>query len=76
MRRAAAGILFGNRAALEFVALAQIPSQRWPVDILLEAKYFVCAEGSLSPQAAAALRDTILDVEKLADIAKLMDSVR
>jgi 2-methylcitrate dehydratase PrpD len=42
----------------------------------LEAKFFVCAEGSLTPQAAAALRDRILSLENLADVAILMDSVR
>jgi 2-methylcitrate dehydratase PrpD len=42
----------------------------------LEAKYFTCAEGSLSPALAATLRDTILNLENLSDISKLMDLVR
>jgi 2-methylcitrate dehydratase PrpD len=42
----------------------------------LEAKFFVCAEGSLSPPAAAALRDRILDFENLSDISIVMDIVR
>ncbi len=41
-----------------------------------EAKFFTCAEGSLSPQAAASLRDTILDLENLSDIATVLGIVR
>jgi 2-methylcitrate dehydratase PrpD len=40
----------------------------------LEAKFFSCVEGSLSPQAAGALRDRILALETLDDIALLMES--
>jgi len=42
----------------------------------LEAKFFTCVQGSLSPEAAADLRDTILNVENLPDVATLMDFVR
>jgi len=42
----------------------------------LEAKYLTCVDGSLSPQAAAQVRDTVLDLENLDDIAKLLDHVR
>jgi 2-methylcitrate dehydratase PrpD len=42
----------------------------------LEAKFFTCAQGSLAPQAATALRDKVLGVEDLADISILMDSIR
>jgi len=42
----------------------------------LEAKFFTCAQGSLPPQAAAALRDRVLGLEDLADVSILMDSVR
>ena len=42
----------------------------------LEAKYLTCVQGSLSPQAAAQVRDTVLNVENLDDIAKLLDQVR
>jgi hypothetical protein len=39
-------------------------------------KFFGCAQGSLSSEAAAQTRDIILNLEKLADVAKLMDLVR
>jgi hypothetical protein len=42
----------------------------------LEAKFFTCVQGSLSPEAAAKIRDTILNVENLPDVARLMDPVR
>ena len=42
----------------------------------LEAKYSTCVQGSLSPQAAAQVHDTILTLEKVDDIAKLLDQVR
>jgi 2-methylcitrate dehydratase PrpD len=42
----------------------------------LEAKFFTCAQGSLSPQAAAALRDRVLALEDLGDVSILIDSVR
>ena len=42
----------------------------------LEAKYLTCVQGSLSAQAAAQVRDTILNLENLDDIAKLLDQVR
>ncbi|MGH7887921.1 MAG: MmgE/PrpD family protein, partial [Candidatus Binatia bacterium] len=42
----------------------------------LEAKYLTCVQGSLSPQAAAQVRDTVLNLENLDDIAKLLDQVR
>jgi 2-methylcitrate dehydratase PrpD len=42
----------------------------------LEAKFFTCVQGSLSPEAAARVRDTILNLEDLDDIAKLIDYVR
>ena len=42
----------------------------------LEAKFFGCAQRSLSSEVAAQTRDIILNLEKLADIAKLMDLVR
>ena len=42
----------------------------------LEAKFFGCAQGSLSSEMAAQTRDIILNLEKLADVAKLMDLVR
>jgi 2-methylcitrate dehydratase PrpD len=41
-----------------------------------EAKFFTCAEGSLSPDAATALRDTILDLENLSDIGTVLELVR
>jgi len=41
----------------------------------LEAKFFTCVQGSLSPEAAAPVRDTILNLENLYDIAKLLDYV-
>ena len=41
-----------------------------------EAKFFVCAEGSLSPAAAAALHDTVLDLETVSDIATVLDLAR
>jgi 2-methylcitrate dehydratase PrpD len=40
----------------------------------IEAKFFTCAEGSLSPRAATEIHDKILDFEKLADVAAFMDS--
>jgi len=42
----------------------------------LEAKFFSCAQRSLSSEVAAQTRDIILNLEKLADVAKLMDLVR
>jgi hypothetical protein len=42
----------------------------------LEAKFFTCVQGSLSQEEAAQVRDTILNLEKLYDIAKLLDYVR
>jgi hypothetical protein len=41
----------------------------------LERKFFTCVQGSLSPEAAARVRDTILNLENLYDIAKLLDYV-
>jgi 2-methylcitrate dehydratase PrpD len=41
----------------------------------LEAKFFNCVQESLSPETAARVRDTVLNLEKLADIAKLLDYV-
>jgi 2-methylcitrate dehydratase PrpD len=41
----------------------------------LEAKFFSCVEGSLSPEEARALRDKILTLETLDDISLLMESV-
>jgi hypothetical protein len=41
----------------------------------LEAKYLTCVQGGLSPQAAAQVRDTILNLENVDDIAKLLDHV-
>lgn len=42
----------------------------------LEAKYFFCVQGSLSPEIAARLRASILNLETLADITQLLDPVR
>jgi 2-methylcitrate dehydratase PrpD len=42
----------------------------------LEAKYSTCVQGSLSPQAAAQVRDTVLNLENVDDIAKLLEYVR
>ena len=42
----------------------------------LEAKYSTCVQGSLSPQSAAQVRDTVLNLENVDDIAKLLDHVR
>jgi aconitate decarboxylase len=42
----------------------------------LEAKFFACAQGSLSPETAAALRDTILNLETLSDIGAPMEAIR
>jgi len=41
----------------------------------LEAKFFTCVQRSLSPEEAARVRVTILNLEKLDDIAKLLDYV-
>ncbi len=41
----------------------------------LETKFFTCVQRSLSPEAAARVRETILNLEKLDDIAKLLDYV-
>jgi len=42
----------------------------------LEAKFFICAQGSLSPEVAAEIRDTVLNLENLPDIEKLLDCIR
>ena len=42
----------------------------------LEAKYLTCVQASLSPQTAARVRDTVLNLENVDDIAKLLDHVR
>jgi 2-methylcitrate dehydratase PrpD len=42
----------------------------------LEAKFFTCVEGSLSAATAQRVRDIVLDMENLADIAQLLDSAR
>jgi 2-methylcitrate dehydratase PrpD len=42
----------------------------------LEAKYFACVEGSLSTDAAARVRDTVLTLEKVDDIGKVLEQVR
>lgn len=42
----------------------------------LEAKYFNSVQGSLSADAAGRVHDTILTLEKLDDIGKLLDQVR
>jgi 2-methylcitrate dehydratase PrpD len=42
----------------------------------LEAKYFNSVQGSLSADAAARVRDSVLTLEKLDDIATLLDQVR
>lgn len=42
----------------------------------LEEKFFGCVQGSLSSEAAAQSRDIILTLEKLADVATLMDFIR
>jgi 2-methylcitrate dehydratase PrpD len=41
----------------------------------LEAKFLTCVQESLSPESAARVRDTVLNLENLADIAKLLDYV-
>jgi 2-methylcitrate dehydratase PrpD len=41
----------------------------------LEAKFFTCVQRSLSPEEAARVRVTILNLENLDDIAKLLDYV-
>jgi 2-methylcitrate dehydratase PrpD len=41
-----------------------------------EAKFFACTEGSLSRDAAAALRDQVLNLESLPDICSVMDIIR
>jgi 2-methylcitrate dehydratase PrpD len=41
----------------------------------LEAKFLTCVQESLSPETAARVRDTVLNLENLADIAKLLDYV-
>jgi hypothetical protein len=42
----------------------------------LEAKFLICVQESLSPESAARVRDTVLNLENLTDIAKLLDYVR
>ncbi|HEY2918689.1 MAG TPA: MmgE/PrpD family protein [Candidatus Binatia bacterium] len=42
----------------------------------LEAKFLTCVQESLSPETAARVRDAVLNLENLADIAKLLDYVR
>lgn len=42
----------------------------------LEAKFFTCVQGSLSAESAGRVRDTVLSLENLADIAKLLDYVQ
>jgi 2-methylcitrate dehydratase PrpD len=42
----------------------------------LEAKFLTCVQESLSPESAARVRDTVLNLENLTDIAKLLDYVR
>lgn len=42
----------------------------------LEAKFFTCADGSLSKEKATELRDTVLQLDKLPDVTKLMDIAR
>ena len=41
----------------------------------LEAKFLTCVQESLSLESAARVRDTVLNLENLADIAKLLDYV-
>jgi 2-methylcitrate dehydratase PrpD len=41
-----------------------------------EAKYLGCVEGSLSADAAARLRDTVLSLEKVNDISEVLAQVR
>jgi 2-methylcitrate dehydratase PrpD len=41
----------------------------------LEAKFLTCVQESLSPESAARVCDTVLNLENLADIAKLLDYV-
>ena len=41
----------------------------------LEAKFLTCVRGSLSSQAAARVRDTVLGLENVDDIAKLLEHV-
>ena len=42
----------------------------------LEAKYSTCVQGSLSPERAAQVRDTVLNLENVVDVGKLLDLVR
>lgn len=42
----------------------------------LEAKFLTCVQESLTPETAARVRDAVLNLENLADIAKLLDYVR
>jgi 2-methylcitrate dehydratase PrpD len=42
----------------------------------LEAKFLTCVQESLTPETAARVRDAVLNLESLADIAKLLDYVR
>jgi 2-methylcitrate dehydratase PrpD len=42
----------------------------------LEAKFMTCVQGSLSPETSTRARDAVLNLENLADIAKLLDYVR
>jgi 2-methylcitrate dehydratase len=42
----------------------------------LEAKFLTCVQGSLTPETAARVREAVLNLENLADIAKLLDYVR
>ncbi|MBI2986142.1 MAG: MmgE/PrpD family protein [Deltaproteobacteria bacterium] len=42
----------------------------------LEAKFLTCTQGSLAPEVATQTRDTILNLENLADVTKLVDLVR
>jgi 2-methylcitrate dehydratase PrpD len=39
----------------------------------LEAKFLTCVQGSLTAETAARVRDTVLNLETLPDIAKLLD---
>jgi 2-methylcitrate dehydratase PrpD len=42
----------------------------------LETKYFTSVQGSLSAEAAARVRDAVLSLERVDDIAKLLEQVR
>ena len=42
----------------------------------LEAKFLTCVRGSLSSEAAARVRDTVLSLENVDDIAKLLEQVQ